>query len=318
MSAAPACSLVIPVYHGAGTIAQVVREAEDAFRDESFEIVLVDDGSADASAEVCRDLAARSGGRVRFVGLARNFGEHSAVLAGLRHCRGAVVVVLDDDGQHPAGEALRLWRELESGGYDVVYGRFRDKHHGPLRNFGSRLHDGLMGLLLHKPRGLYLSSFKAMNRFLVDEIARYRGAWPYVDGLILWATRRIGQLEVDHRARHAGRSNYRVSTLVAAWLRVVLNFSILPLRLAAVLGFVCALLSGAFLCFVVVDKLWWNPDLPVGLPTIGVVIAFFSGVQLMILGTIGEYLGRLFLFYTGVPQYVIRETASGVRDEDPR
>jgi undecaprenyl-phosphate 4-deoxy-4-formamido-L-arabinose transferase len=311
MSARPACSLVIPVFNGAETIGAVVEGLLGAFAQVDHEVVLVDDGSQDASARVCRRLADANPETVRFVGLARNFGEHNAVLAGLRQSRGDVVVVLDDDGQHPASEARRLFEELRRGEYDIVYGRPGEKHHGQMRNLGSRLHDRLMQFLLHKPRGLYLSSFKAMNRFLVDEIGRYRGAWPYIDGLVLWATTRIGQLDVRHDERAHGRSNYRVATLVGAWLRAILSFSILPLRLAVVLGFACALLSGVFLCWIIVDRLFFHPELAVGLPTLGVFIAFFAGVQLIILGAIGEYLGRLFLFYTGVPQYVVREVVGG-------
>lgn len=314
MPARPACSLVIPVFNGAATVAPVVRDLFAAFAGVDAEVVLVDDGSPDGSAGVCRDVAAEHPGRVRVVLLARNFGEHNAVLAGLRHCRGDFVVVLDDDGQHPAAEARRLFEAARAGGDDVVYGRPRAKRHGKVRNAGSRVHDRLMRLLLHKPPGLYLSSFKAMNRFVVDELCRYRGAWPYIDGLVLWATTRIGELEVEHRPRAGGRSNYRMVTLVTAWLRAILSFSILPLRLAVVLGFVCAVISGAFLCWIVVDKLFFHPQLTVGLPTLGVFIAFFAGVQLVMLGTIGEYVGRLFLFYTGVPQYVVREVVGGGDD----
>lgn len=303
----PNCSLVIPVFNGSETVAAVVREIMEAFAGESYEVVLVDDGSRDESSRVCKALVGEFPTAVRFVELSRNFGEHSAVLAGLRHARGAYVVVLDDDGQHPAAEALRLYAEVRKGDHDVVYGVYRTKEHDWLRNLGSRLNDRLMTFLLDKPRGLYLSSFKAMNRFLVRQITGYRGAWPYIDGLVLWATRRIGVLDVEHRARASGPSNYTFATLVATWLRVVLNFSIVPLRIAAILGLGCALLGVAFLIYILVVKLWVNPDLPLGQPTLGIAVAFFAGVQLLILGTIGEYLGRLFLFFTGVPQYVVRE-----------
>lgn len=319
MRARPDCSLVIPVYNSEGTVASVVQGLRDAFSGESYEIVLVDDGSRDGSARVCRDIADAAPHTVRFVGLARNFGEHNAVLAGLRHCRGDAVVILDDDGQHPPASALALYRELRRGEFDVVYGRPRRKRHNRLRNIGSRLHDRLLTQLLRKPPDLYLSSFKAMDRFVVDEIARYRGAWPYVDGLVLWTTTRVGQLEVEHRPSGRRRSNYTFETLIAAWLRTILNYSILPLRVAVSAGFGCALLSLCFLCWVIIDKLFFNQNLAVGLPTLGVVVAFFAGVQLIILGAIGEYLGRLFLFYTGIPQYVVRERVGAEeRDECPR
>lgn len=305
----PLCSLVIPVFNGADTIGAVVAELRACFAAQRFEIVLVDDGSADASAHVCAALVDQYPDTVRFVGLARNFGEHSAVLAGLRHCRGDYAVILDDDGQQPAGEALRLFEAIRDSSADVVYGRYVDKHHSWLRNAGSRLHGWLAVLLLDKPKGLYLSSFKALNRLLIDEICAYRGQWPYVDALVLWATRRIEQLDVSHRS--ASSSTYSTLSLIAAWSRAMLSFSILPLRAAAVLGFVSALLSGLFLVWVIIQRLWFNPHIAVGLPTLGVVMAFFAGVQMLMLGAIGEYLGRLFLSYAGMPQYVVRQVRGG-------
>lgn len=305
----PQCSLVIPVFNGAHTIGAVVAELRETFQAERFEIVLVDDGSGDGSAAVCRDLAERFPETVRFVGLARNFGEHNAVLAGLRHCCGEYAVILDDDGQQPAREARRLFEAIRAGSADVVYGRYAEKHHGSWRNLGSRVNGWLAVLLLDKPPDLYLSSFKAINRLLIDEICAYRGQWPYVDALVLWATRRIEQLDVDHR--WGARSSYTTLSLIRAWSRAVLSFSILPLRAAALLGFVSALLSGAFLVWVIIQRLWFNPHIAVGLPTLGVVMAFFAGVQMLMLGAIGEYVGRLFLSYAGVPQYVVREVRGG-------
>ena len=305
----PLCSLVIPVFNGAATIGAVVDELHAAFAAQRFEIILIDDGSADASVQVCAGLVEAHPQTVRFVSLARNFGEHSAVLAGLRQCCGDYAVILDDDGQQPASEALRLLEAIRDGSADVVYGRYVDKHHSPVRNAGSRLNGWLAVMLLDKPKGLYLSSFKAINRLLIDEICAYRGQWPYVDALILWATRRIEQLDVEHRT--GGSSNYSTWSLVAAWSRAILSFSILPLRAAAILGFLSAGLSGIFLVWVIIQRLWFNPHIAVGLPTLGVVMAFFAGVQMVMLGVIGEYVGRLFLSYAGMPQYVVRQVRSG-------
>jgi undecaprenyl-phosphate 4-deoxy-4-formamido-L-arabinose transferase len=311
MTRSPQYSLIVPVYNASATIEALVREIHQVFTDQSFEVILVNDGSSDASEGVCARLVAELPGTVRLVQLTRNFGEHGAVLAGLHHARAGEVVILDDDGQHPPGEALRLLQELQRSGCDVVYGRYRVKHHDRWRNLGSRFNDWIATVLLKKPADLYLSSFKAMNRLIVDEVTRYRGAFPYLDGLILRTTRNIGQIEVEHRPRAAGSSAYGVTKLAEVWFNMFLNFSTLPLRLAALVGLLCALGSVVLFGIIIVDKLWLNPTVTVGVPTILLTVVFFGGVQLMILGTIGEYLGRLFLDQSGAPQFVVRYTKNG-------
>lgn len=301
-------SFVIPVFNGADSIARVVERIVELYASKrSIEIVLVNDGSSDDSESACAELVERYPGKVAFVHLARNFGEHNAVLAGLHHTRGAHVAILDDDGQNPPEEVERLYRTCVEGRYDIVYGRYRIKQHSAFRNLGSWFNDRAANLMLKKPRDLYLSSFKVLNRFLVDEILRYRGAFPYIDGLVLRTTSSIGQIEVDHVGRE-GQSNYTLRRLMRLWLNMFLNFSIMPLRISSLLGVTSAVVSLFLLIAIVIDKLYVNPDVGVGIPTVLVTIVFFAGVQLVILGTIGEYLGRLFLDQTRTPQFVVRYT----------
>jgi undecaprenyl-phosphate 4-deoxy-4-formamido-L-arabinose transferase len=309
-------SFVVPVYNGSGSVAGVVQRIHELFSDLSFEIVLVNDGSADDSEQACLALVERHPQTLRFVHLARNFGEHNAVLAGLNHSSGAYVAVLDDDGQNPPAEVRALYQEITSKGHDVVYGRYREKHHGVLRNLASRFNDQVANWLLKKPPELYLSSFKIMNRFVVDEITRYTGAFPYIDGLILRATRNLGQIDVEHRDREETTSNYTFGKLFFLWLNMFMNFSILPLRAAALVGLVVSFASVFMMVGIVLDKLYINPDLTIGLPTVLVLMVFFSGVQLVILGMIGEYLGRLFLDHSKSPQFVVRYTAGWDRRDE--
>jgi undecaprenyl-phosphate 4-deoxy-4-formamido-L-arabinose transferase len=243
---------------------------------------------------------------VTFVHLSRNFGEHSAVLAGLSHARGRYIAVLDDDGQNPPEEIIPMLQELERKNYDVVYGHYIDKQHSWFRNAGSRFNNRIATLMLHKPKDLYLSSFKVMDRFLVDEIVKYRGPFPYIDGLIYRTTRKIGQIQVNHRASITGSSRYTFRKLVRLWLNMFLNFSVKPLRLSVYVGLFVACLSILALGLILLDKIWITPNLTLGVPTVLASIVFFSGVQLMILGLIGEYLGRLYLDQTGTPQYIVR------------
>jgi undecaprenyl-phosphate 4-deoxy-4-formamido-L-arabinose transferase len=305
-------SFVIPVYNGSATVHTVVDRIRRAFAGRTIEIILVNDGSPDDSERVCAALVERYPGLVTFLHLARNFGEHSAVLAGLSHSHGRAVAVLDDDGQNPPEEVVRMHQALLDGNFDVVYGRYAEKKHHWFRNLGSRFNDRLATMMLKKPRDIYLSSFKVLNRFIVDEVTRYRGPHPYIDGLIFRTTRNIGQVEVEHQERIAGASNYTLKRLFRLWLNMFLGFSIAPLRLAIVLGLVTSFFSVLMLAFIVVDKVWLNPGVPVGIPTVLTSIALFAGVQLMVLGMVGEYIGRIFLEQNGMPQFVVRYLKRGV------
>jgi len=306
MATSPELSLVIPVYNGSRTIGPLVEQTAKIFGSTSFEIVLVNDGSADDSETVCAQLAEKFPQSVTFVHLSRNFGEHSAVLAGFTQARGRYVAVLDDDGQNPPEEVIRMLDELKRKNYDVVYGHYIEKKHSWFRNLGSRFNDRIATLMLHKPKDLYLSSFKVMNRFLVNEIIKYRGPYPYTDGLIYRVTRNIGQIPVEHRASQSGQSRYTLRRLVRLWLNMFLNFSIQPLRISVYVGLLASCLSIVALVAILIDKLWITKNVTVGIPTVLGSVVFFAGIQLMILGLVGEYLGRLYLDHTGTPQYVVR------------
>ncbi len=308
MATGPELSLVIPVYNGSRTIGALVAHTTKIFGLTSFEIVLVNDGSEDDSEKVCAELAVKFPQNVTFVHLSRNFGEHSAVLAGFTEARGRYIAVLDDDGQNPPEEVVRMLDELKRKNYDVVYGHYIEKKHSWFRNLGSRFNDRIATLMLHKPKDLYLSSFKVMNRFLINEIIKYHGPFPYTDGLIYRVTRNIGQIPVEHRASVSGPSRYTFRKLVRLWLNMFLNFSIKPLRISVYVGLFASCLSIVALVAILIDKLWITPNLTVGIPTILGSVVFFSGIQLMILGLVGEYLGRLYLDQTGTPQFVVRYT----------
>jgi glycosyltransferase involved in cell wall biosynthesis len=306
MATDPEISLVIPVYNGSRTVGPLVEQITKLFGSTSFEIVLVNDGSEDDSEKVCAALAEKFPRNVIFVHLSRNFGEHSAVLAGFTYSRGRYVAVLDDDGQNPPEEVVRMLDELKRKNYDVVYGHYIEKKHSWFRNAGSRFNDRIATLMLHKPKDLYLSSFKVMNRFLANEITKYHGPYPYADGLIYRVTRNIGQIPVEHRPNLSGPSRYTLRKLVRLWLNMFLNFSIKPLRISVYVGLFASLLSLLSLIAILIDKLWITKNVTLGIPTVLGSVVFFSGIQLMILGLVGEYLGRLYLDQTGTPQFIVR------------
>jgi undecaprenyl-phosphate 4-deoxy-4-formamido-L-arabinose transferase len=303
-------SIVIPVYNGAASIGPLVTRLIDILGTSALQIVLVNDGSPDNSDEICRSLYRRFSETVTYVKLAKNFGEHNAVMAGLRHACGDYVVIMDDDFQNPPEEVIRLIEHACGYGYDIVYTYYPRKRHHWFRNLGSLLNDRVANFMLDKPRDLYLSSFKCLNRFTVQEILKYPGPFPYIDGLALRCTRNIGRIEVCHQPRREGRSNYTFRKLVRLWLNMFVNFSVMPLRLSTLMGLAfgaCGFLMGVW---VFIEKMI-RPDVPVGWPSVIVAIVLFCGVQLVMLGLLGEYLGRLFLSNNQTPQYVVREVLDG-------
>ncbi len=302
----PALSFVIPMYNAAPTIAALVHDIEQLPIEGGHEIVLVNDGGADATMDVCRDLVRRARVPMIVIEHARNFGEHNAVLTGWRHARGQHIVNLDDDGQNPPREAVRLWQHALASGMDVVYGHYEVKQHSPFRNFGSWLTNKITDRALDKPPGFYLSSFRCVTGFIAQQVVSYAGPYPYIDGLLLQITQRIDSVIVAHEPRRAGSSGYTFRRLVRLWLSAWVNFSVLPLRIAAVVGFTTAF-AGLAAFFVV---LWlWMLDRGPGYGFGWLMSAFliFSGTQLIMLGLIGEYLGRMFLTINQRPQAVVRE-----------
>lgn len=301
-----ALSVVVPVYNGAATIGEVATGVAGLDVPGGVELILVNDGSPDNSAEVCAELARSLPIPVTLINHSRNFGEHNAVMTGLRHARGAHVVTIDDDLQNPPAEILRLHARAVETGMDVVYSRYARKRHNPWRNLGSRFANWSAGFMLDKPKGLYLSSFRCLSRFIVERIIAYDGPYPYIDGLIFQATDRCTSVEVAHLPRAEGRSNYTLRRLVRLWLSIALNFSIMPLRICTALGFIISAFGAAGIVIVLVEYFTTGTGAP-GWATLMIALLVFSGTQLLMLGIVGEYLGRLYLTANRRPQAVIRE-----------
>jgi glycosyltransferase involved in cell wall biosynthesis len=306
----PGLSIVVPVYRGASSVGRLV-EALSALRVEGgLEIILVNDGSPDDSAEVCRALQRTAAVPITYVEHTRNFGEHNAVMSGLRHARGGYVITMDDDLQNPPEEVTRLYDHARLGGWDVVYTRYAEKRHARWRNLGSQFANWVADHLLDKPRGLYLSSFRCMRALVVREVARYAGPYPYVDGLVMQITQHIDSIEVRHLARAEGRSNYTLPRLLRLWLNLATNFSILPLRLAVVAGAAMGVLGVVASVVVVAEGILGRP--PSGWTSIMAVTLLLSSVQFVMLGVLGEYVGRAFMSANGKPQGVVREVITPV------
>jgi len=297
-------SIVVPVYNGAASVGELVAALSDLAVPGGLEIVLVNDGSPDDSLAVCRRLLAEARVPMVVIDHARNYGEHNAVMTGLRHTRGRYVVTMDDDLQNPPGEVLRLLAYAQDNDLDVVYTYYATKQHEAWRNLGSRFTNWCADHLLDKPKGLYLSSFRCMSALVVEAIGRYEGPFPYIDGLLMQTTRRIGRLEVSHLPRAVGRSNYNLRRLVRLFLNMFLNFSVMPLRLSTVFGLVLSALGALVAVLVVLEALF--RETPPGWASLMAALLLLSGVQLVMLGLIGEYVGRLYLSVNRKPQGLVR------------
>ncbi len=306
MTAHPyALTVVIPVYRGAASIGELVDALAQLDIPGGHEIVLVNDGSPDDSSAVCRRLTTRTDIPVTLVDLSRNFGEHNAVLAGLHHARGDYVITMDDDLQNPPSEVVRLFNHARDGNWDVVYTYYAEKKHARWRNLGSRFANYVADLLLDKPQGLYLSSFRCMNAFVRKNILRFEGPFPYVDGLVLQVTQKIDRIPVKHLARAHGRSNYTLRRLVGLWMNLFVNFSVMPLRISTAVGIVMCLLGFSGGVVVALEALISHT--PEGWASLMASVLLLSGVQFVMIGLLGEYVGRLFLTVNRKPQFLVRD-----------
>ena len=298
-------SVVVPVYNGADSVPTLVEALSQLHVEGGLEIILVNDGSPDNSLDVCRTLCKRNAVALTVVNMARNFGEHNAVMAGYAHARGEYIINMDDDLQNPPEEVVRLWQYTRDNHHDVVYTFYEQKQHESWRNIGSRFTNWCADLVIDKPKGLYLSSFRCVNAFLAQEILRHSGPFPYIDGLIFQITRNVGTLAVKHLPRATGESNYTLPRLLRLFMSMLLNFSVLPLRIGTLTGVLLAGIGIVGLLAIMVEALL--TDTPRGWASMMAGVLTLTGVQLMMLGIIGEYLGRMFLTINKKPQFVVRD-----------
>ena len=299
-------SIVIPVYRSEKILSKLVEEISIAIQNigilHSFELILVNDFSPDRSWSVIMEQAQKHK-FVKGINLRKNFGQHNATMAGLNNVSGKFVVIMDDDLQHPP-KAIGDMLDALHLGFDVCYTQYLNRQHETWKKLGSNFSDMVATALLGKPRGLYLSSFKAMRREIADEIVKYDGPYVYVDGLILDVTNSITSVDIEHQKRYEGRGNYNLRRSVSLWLQMATSFSILPLRIASVLGMGLSVLSVAMIAVVFLLK-FMHPDIAVGWASIISLLLLIGGVQTMCIGMIGEYLGRSYLKLNRKPQFVI-------------
>lgn len=304
-------SVIIPVYNSEKTISKLVEHVLETLDKKTLEIVLVNDGSRDRSEWVCSQLAKKFS-QVKFISLRRNSGEFNAVMCGLNHAVGDYCVMIDDDFQNPPTEILKLIETARNGDFDVVYSYYEKKEHSLFRNFGSWLVNRVTTWLLEKPSDLYLSSFKLISLPVVQEIIKYKGPYPYIDGLIFRVTRNVGRVQVSHNAREEGESGYTLRKLTSLFMTILFGYSLKPLRLLTATGLTFTTLS--VLAVVLDFVLYLIHSQFFVLNSILSAITFFSGLILTSLGLVGEYVGRIFMVQSGLPQYVEKTLYLPIRE----
>ncbi len=300
-------SFIIPCYRSENTISHVVEEIKQKMEQMSnyeYNIYLVNDCSPDNTLSAIRRLCEENQ-NIKGLSFARNFGQHAALMAGLRHADGDYVVCLDDDGQTPADEVDKLLDKLEEG-FDAVYAKYEHKQHSAFRNIGSKINELMTRMMLNKPKELYVSSYFAVRRFVVEDMIRYENSYPYVIGLVLRTTKNITNVTVQHREREEGNSGYTLKKLMGLWFNGFTAFSVKPLRIATAVG-CCSAAAGFLYGIYTIVKRFVMPDVPMGFSAIMSALVFFGGAIMILLGLIGEYVGRIYISMNNSPQYVVRE-----------
>ena len=299
-------SIVIPVYNSENTISDVVNGIIETLNNKySFEIVLVNDSSRDNSLEACRNLCSKYS-FVKLISFSKNFGQHNALMAGFNFATGDYVISMDDDLQNPPEEMLKLIKTIKDGNYDVVFAEYDSLKETFFRRAGSKINNYMSNELTEKPKEVYVTSYFILRSFVKDEIIKYEGPYPYIGGLIFRITKNVSTIKIKHEVREKGTSNYNIKKLLSLWINGFTGFSVKPLRMATIAGGVFSFISFIYIMYIVIRKIT-NGNINIGWTSLMAVSVFFGGLQLLFLGIIGEYIGRIFLCINNKPQYVIKE-----------
>lgn len=300
-------SFVIPCYRSAESVGDVIERVIATVQKDGrydYEIICVNDYSPDNTLDVLKTIAA-SNSKIKVLALTRNFGQHSALMAGYNHVTGDIVVCLDDDGQNPPEEMFKLIDKLDEG-YDLVSARYPKKKHNLIRRLGSKVSFAMSRYLVGMPKDIDLNSYCVFRRFVADEVVKYRNAYPFVHGLMLRITRNIANVDIQHHDREIGSSGYNLGKLIGLWMNGFTAFSEKPLRLASLCGVLCAA-AGFIYGFVIIVQRLLNPNMVAGYSSLMAAVLFLSGIIMLFLGLLGEYIGRIYICLNNAPQFAIRE-----------
>lgn len=297
-------SIIIPTYNGSKTLGKLVNNLIQVFKKNKIEIIIINDYSKDNTDIICKNLNKKFPKIITYIKLSKNYGEHNAVMAGLKFSKGNLAIIMDDDNQNTAKEAFKLYNYSIKKNYDVVYTKYIEKKDSLLRIFMSKIANYSAKLLINKPSGVYLSSFKAIKRNLINNIILYSGPFPYIDGLILSKTNSIGTCLVKHENRKYGKSNYSLSKLLKLYSNLIINFSTVPIHIFSLIGISLTIFSAILIIITIVEKITL-PNVPLGYSMLITILLFFSGVQFLFLGLLGEYIGKILKNINKDDQYLV-------------
>lgn len=302
-------SVVIPCYNSMEVIKIVVdstiQEIKKLKKNYDYEMILVDDGSTDQTLAIIKSLCEKNE-KIKGINLSQNFGQASAMLAGYSISTGEVVVHSDDDGQTPIDELHKLLKKLEEG-YDMVFAQFDVKKNSFIQNIGAKINNLMASYLINKPKGLHMGNFWVCQSFVAKEAVKCKNPYPYLAGIFLQITKNIGAVPTSHNKRLKGKTNYTFKKMVALWLNGFTAFSIKPLRIASILGFITAIGGFSYIIVVIYNKLRYAEVIS-GYSSIMATLLFLGGMIMLLLGLIGEYIGRIYMNINNKPQYAIRDS----------
>ena len=308
-------SFVIPCYRSEKTVENVIERiiktvTQDGRYD--YEIICINDYSPDNTLNVLKRQAAANS-KIKVINFSRNFGQHSALMAGFNFVTGDIIICLDDDGQNPPEEMFSLIDKLDEG-YDLVSAKYVSKKHSLFRKVGTKISFAMSSYLVGKPKDIDLNSYYVFRRYIADEVIKYTNPYPFVHGLILRITRNMANVQITHKERQEGPSGYNLKKLLALWMNGFTAFSEKPLRLASIIGIISALLGFIYGIIIIVRKII-HPEVMLGYSSIMAVILLFSGIIMLFLGLLGEYIGRMYISINNAPQFAIKETINIKKDE---
>ena len=300
--------VVIPCYNSSASIEQVVQRTEKTIKEDNrydYEIICVNDYSPDNTLDVLRKIASLNT-KVKVISLSRNFGQHGALMAGFHYITGDIVLCLDDDGETPPEMMFKLIDKLVDEEYDLVSARYQHATRGVVRELGSKLSFAMSHFLVGRPKDVELNSFYTFRSYIIKEVIKYNNPYPFVHGLILRVTKNMTNVDIERDKRISGESGYSMKKLIGLWMNGFTAFSEKPLRLATYLGGISSA-AGFIAAIVVLIKKIINPDMPVGYASTIILMLVLFGIVMLILGLLGEYIGRMYISINNAPQFVVKE-----------
>lgn len=301
-------SFIIPCYGSEKTVGIVIKEIDEIVSKNpkyDYEVVAVNDQSPDKVWEVLKGIA-KENKKVKIINLAKNMNRPGALMAGMSKATGDYIILMDDDGQCPMESLWELIKPLEEG-HDVSIAKYPSYKQSIFKSFGTIVNRKMTEIIMEKPKGLNFTNFTAIKKYIVDEILKYENPYPYMTGLLLRTTSDIVNVQMEERERITGSTNFTFKKMLNLWINGFTAFSVKPLRISTVIGFITAAIGFLYGLYIIIHKLFIHTNIAQGYSSMMAVLLFIGGIIMLMLGMIGEYLGRIYICINNSPQYVIKE-----------